>query len=189
MQQDGLHGDGAQVSRQSHPGSWLQEYISSPDGKANRDSLVQATKAQFPQYWEELLGIAEGSGIPEDLVHLHPVTKEAHTACQLNLTRLMPWQIVVLNLRQELSILADAGNDTAGADDCSDVMLKFSDGDKYVALLGHNEDNTVDTVNTTYFVQAKLVRNMPSAHSGSMSAIACALFQHSVQSGWYDSCR
>ncbi len=69
-------------------------------------------------------------------------------------------QIVFLNLRQEVNILAASGNDTAGADDCSDVMLASTKtSGRGTALLGHNEDNTHDTVNTTYFVQAKLVRH------------------------------
>ena len=62
-------------------------------------------------------------------------------------------QIVLLNFRQELSILAANGSDTDGADDCSDVMLH----EPKTAFLGHNEDNTADNVGTTYFVQAKLV--------------------------------
>jgi len=73
-------------------------------------------------------------------------------------------QIIMLNLRQEVAILAASGNDTAGTDDCSDVMLSSSKpGQDVTALLGHNEDNTQDTVNTTYFVQAKLVG--PSVYS------------------------
>lgn len=54
-------------------------------------------------------------------------------------------------------VLADEGNNKNGADDCSDVMVSL-EGDSRTAFLGHNEDNTADTVNTTYFVQAKLVR-------------------------------
>ena len=64
-------------------------------------------------------------------------------------------QIVLLNFRQELSILAEAKGRKSGVDDCSDVMVKK--GDPSSAFLGHNEDNTYDTVNTSYFVQATLV--------------------------------
>ena len=66
---------------------------------------------------------------------------------------IMLLQIVLLNFRQELSILAANGSNTDGADDCSDVMLH----NPKTAFLGHNEDNTADNVGTTYFVQAKLV--------------------------------
>ena len=66
-------------------------------------------------------------------------------------------QIILLNFRQELSILAEAKGEKSGVDDCSDVMVK--DGDPSLSFLGHNEDNTFDTVNTSYFVQATLVRH------------------------------
>ena len=61
----------------------------------------------------------------------------------------------MLNFRQELSILADAGQKSKGVDDCSDLMLDL--GGSKMAFLGHNEDNSYDTVNTSYFVQATLV--------------------------------
>ncbi len=64
-------------------------------------------------------------------------------------------QIILLNFRQELSILAEAEGKKTEVDDCSDVMVKA--GEPSLAFLGHNEDNTHDTVNTSYFVQATLV--------------------------------
>lgn len=77
-------------------------------------------------------------------------------------------QIILLNFRQELSILAEAGGKKSGVDDCSDVMVK--EGDPSLAFLGHNEDNTHDTVNTSYFVQATIVS--PSAD------FSCCLLHH-----------
>lgn len=78
-------------------------------------------------------------------------------------------QIILLNFRQELAILADDGHNNRGADDCSDVMIRFGETSDLTAYLGHNEDNSADTVNTTYFVQAKLVR-LPCI---STSTLAC----------------
>ena len=82
---------------------------------------------------------------------------------------------MLLNFRQEVSTLL-AGNDSSIADDCSDVLLRLpgnGNGDD-LAFLGHNEDNTLDTVNTTYFVQAKLVM----FHTGS-----CAMVERAVRRG------
>lgn len=87
-----------------------------------------------------------------------------------------PVQIIILNFRQELSILAQgAGSELPSskqppsADDCSDLMVKSSSTNS--AFLGHNEDNTLDTKNTTYFVQAFLVCPMSLPSSTALSCV------------------
>lgn len=70
-------------------------------------------------------------------------------------------QIILLNFRQELSILAETSSGKTGVDDCSDVMVQQNLTGK--AFLGHNEDNTIDTRNTSYFVQATLVSLLAKA--------------------------
>lgn len=68
----------------------------------------------------------------------------------------LPWlQVILLNFRQELSILAASRSESKGVEDCSDLMVNSDLTGK--AFLGHNEDNSFDTVNTSYFVQATLV--------------------------------
>lgn len=104
-------------------------FTSTEEGDSAYNSLVNVSALRYPQYWEEIKGIIEGSEIPAKL-------------------------IILLNFRQELSILAEAGGKKSGVDDCSDVMVK--EGDPSLAFLGHNEDNTHDTVNTSYFVQATI---------------------------------
>lgn len=49
-------------------------------------------------------------------------------------------------------------------DDCSDVMLHYDKDTarQPIGLLGHNEDNSKDTVGTSYFVFAGLVRFLAS---------------------------
>ena len=46
----------------------MQEFIATPEGRSANASLVKATARKFPQYWEELEGIIEGSGVPRELV-------------------------------------------------------------------------------------------------------------------------
>lgn len=59
-----------------------------------------------------------------------------------------------------MSILAEEehGNMTS-VEDCTDVMLQYDsqDGASPNILLGHNEDNSKDTVETSYFVFASVV--------------------------------
>lgn len=180
--------------------SALQAFTSTEEGDAAYKSLVNASATRYPQYWEEIEGIIEGSEIPGKLVStcfsfkskcLHSKERwrdklqlswqDALTQVRAHLTArvqgykkrelwefhlllLSRWrfvracmmvQINLLNFRQELSILAEASGKKTGVDDCSDVMVKA--GDPSLAFLGHNEDNTHDTVNTSYFVQATLV--------------------------------
>ena len=63
-----------------------------------------------------------------------------------------------------MSILAEEehGNMTS-VEDCTDVMLQYDgrDGSSPNILLGHNEDNSKDTVETSYFVFASVVGPEP----------------------------
>ena len=48
--------------------SLLQAYTKSEEGKAAVAQLVNTSADAYPQYWQELEGIAEGSGLPKELV-------------------------------------------------------------------------------------------------------------------------
>ncbi len=61
----------------------LQTYIRSTEGKAAVASIEAASKKQYPQYWEELEGIVDGSGIPRELV-----SQSLHTGVQNRVLRL-----------------------------------------------------------------------------------------------------
>lgn len=62
-------------------------------------------------------------------------------------------QVLLLNLRQELSTAAGLGNIVP---DCSDQLLHSAL--RGPALLGHNEDNSGDLLNASYFIQTEVVR-------------------------------
>ncbi len=65
-------------------------------------------------------------------------------------------QILLLNLRQELSTAAGLA---AGSPDCSDQLLNSAAGGP--VLLGHNEDNSGDLLNASYFIHGDMVRVLP----------------------------
>lgn len=57
----------------------LQAYLGTPEGKLAFQQLVNASATSYPQYWAELEGIVEGSGIPRELVCL-PSARSRHTS-------------------------------------------------------------------------------------------------------------
>ncbi|KAE8671590.1 hypothetical protein F3Y22_tig00111942pilonHSYRG00103 [Hibiscus syriacus] len=93
-------------------------------------ALSETNQNKFPRYWDELLGTAEGSGVPI-------------------------LQIILVNLRKEILpfISKAAMNSNADtADDCSDILIV---GDS-MAIAAHNEDANVALVGHTYLIKGKL---------------------------------
>ncbi|XP_078431661.1 uncharacterized protein LOC144703361 [Wolffia australiana] len=90
-------------------------------------SISSANKRQFPRYWEEMEGTAEGSGVST-------------------------LELLLLNFRKEIMPFVAASPTDICNDDCSDVLLASPD----VALVAHNEDANVALVGHTYLVKAKL---------------------------------
>lgn len=52
----------------------LPAYFNTTDGKELYDSLTQEAMMSFPQYVEEIQGLADGAGLPFDKVTLLPTT-------------------------------------------------------------------------------------------------------------------
>ncbi|XP_073000364.1 uncharacterized protein [Typha latifolia] len=92
-------------------------------------ALQTANSQRYPKYWDELLGTAQGSGVP----FLH---------------------IMLLNFRKEILpfILKVGVPEEVIDDDCSDVLV-VNDS---MAIAAHNEDANVALVGHTYLVRAKL---------------------------------
>ena len=63
--------------------------------------------------------------------------------------------MLLLNFREELAIAARQAGAMNLGEHCTDSMLRRPAVGQ--ALVGHNEDGTMDSVNNTYFVQASLV--------------------------------
>ncbi|XP_071702319.1 uncharacterized protein [Rutidosis leptorrhynchoides] len=94
------------------------------------NSLTHNNSTKFPDHWNELRGIAHGSGVP----FLH---------------------IMILNFRKEILPFipkSEIVEDKETIDDCSDILV-VSDT---MAVAAHNEDANVALVGHTYLIKAKL---------------------------------
>ncbi|KAI4302922.1 hypothetical protein MLD38_038613 [Melastoma candidum] len=103
-----------------------------PQSKPLIESLSNNNRKEFPLYWEELVGTAEGSGVP----FLH---------------------IMLINFRKEIlpfipekKRAADAVNDNDI--ECSDILV-VSDS---MAFVAHNEDANIALLGHTYLIKATL---------------------------------
>ncbi|KAH8513320.1 hypothetical protein H0E87_006562 [Populus deltoides] len=111
----------------------LLPFAKTPESQALIKALTINNQKKFPKYWDELLGTAEGSGVP----------------------------MILINFRKEIlpflpkSTAANSNADTSlynTPDDCSDVLV-VSDS---MAIAAHNEDANVALVGHTYIIKATL---------------------------------
>uniref|UniRef100_A0A5B7BL41 Peptidase C45 hydrolase domain-containing protein n=1 Tax=Davidia involucrata TaxID=16924 RepID=A0A5B7BL41_DAVIN len=113
----------------------LLPFARTPKSKPLIESLSDANRKKFPRFWDELLGTADGSGIPI-----------------LNL--------ILLNFRKEIIPFLPKtpinSNGDATDDDCSDVLV-VSDS---MAIAAHNEDANVALVGHTYLIRATLLNGL-----------------------------
>ncbi|KAK3005228.1 hypothetical protein RJ639_016989 [Escallonia herrerae] len=108
----------------------LLPFVRSPQSQPLIKALSDTNRKKFPRYWAELVGIAEGSGVP--LLH-----------------------IILLNFRKEIlpfvpKTSTKPSEDTI--DDCSDILV-VSDS---MAFAAHNEDANVALVGHTYLIKGTL---------------------------------
>ncbi|KAF9685889.1 hypothetical protein SADUNF_Sadunf03G0101500 [Salix dunnii] len=120
----------------------LLPFAKTPESQALIKALTINNQKKFPKYWDELLGTAEGSGVP--VLHV-----------------LIIIQMILINFRKEILPFlpkSTAGNSNADTslcnapDDCSDVLV-VSDT---MAIAAHNEDANVALVGHTYIIKATL---------------------------------
>ncbi|GLT48151.1 hypothetical protein SLA2020_217920 [Shorea laevis] len=108
----------------------LLPFAGTPQAQQLIKALSQTNQNKFSRYWDELLGTAEGSGVP----FLH---------------------IILINFRKEILpfIPKTVGDTNVDApDDCSDVIVVKES----MALAAHNEDANVALVGHTYLIKRKL---------------------------------
>ncbi|KAF5824275.1 putative peptidase C45 [Helianthus annuus] len=108
----------------------LLPFAQSPQACSLLQSLSVNNETKFPDYWNEMRGIAHGSGVP----FLH---------------------IMLLNFRKEILPFVpkmEKVEDEETIDDCSDVLV-VSDT---MAVAVHNEDANVALVGHTYLIKATL---------------------------------
>ncbi|XP_040376902.1 uncharacterized protein LOC102699290 isoform X3 [Oryza brachyantha] len=107
----------------------LLPFAATAPGRPLVDALRDANRARYPRYWDELVGTADGSGVP--LLH-----------------------VILVNFRKEILPFItneDHHHDEEEADDdCSDVLLVSES----TAIAGHNEDANVALLGHTYVVKA-----------------------------------
>ncbi|GJP48538.1 hypothetical protein CLOM_g7827 [Closterium sp. NIES-68] len=143
-----LHDDMVPFARTGE-GAWLLEMFS------------ESNKALYPEYWEELRGMAAGSCVPFDELLLLNLRKEFGPflpSLNGHATSDTPATSAVL---PELALSATGVKAAGGAatsdralqygmasDDCSDVLLLTDD----VAAVGHNEDADYSIVDNTFLV-------------------------------------
>jgi len=101
-------------------------------------ALQAANRERYPRYWDELVGTADGSGVP--LLH-----------------------VILLNFRKEILPFIPKEGDGHGREeepdgDCSDVLI-VSDS---TAIAAHNEDGNVALLGHTYLVRATLPDGLSS---------------------------
>ncbi|KAK9698507.1 hypothetical protein RND81_08G109600 [Saponaria officinalis] len=109
----------------------LRPFAETKLGSPLMKELTRNNRDKFPRYWDELIGVAEGSGAPVLDIMLINFRKE-----------IMPF----LSKENDVNIPEDA--DTP--DDCSDVLV-VKDG---MAIAAHNEDANVALVGHTYLIKA-----------------------------------
>ncbi|KAL4651499.1 hypothetical protein ACB092_01G163900 [Castanea dentata] len=108
----------------------LLPFAQTPQAQPLLKALTDNNKKNFPSCWDELIGTAEGSGVPV----LH---------------------IILINFRKEIVPFLPKNKLISNADcpdDCSDVLI-VSDS---MAMVAHNEDANVALVGHTYLIKGML---------------------------------
>ncbi|MBA0657153.1 hypothetical protein Goklo_009461 [Gossypium klotzschianum] len=109
----------------------LLPFARTPHAQPLLKALSETNQKKFPRYWAELLGTADGSGVPVLDV------------------------IILVNFRKEILPFISKTTMNSNADttdDCSDVLIV---GDS-MAVAAHNEDANVALVGHTYLIKGKL---------------------------------
>ncbi|XP_010676367.1 uncharacterized protein LOC104892210 isoform X2 [Beta vulgaris subsp. vulgaris] len=110
----------------------LRPFAKTDLAKSLIDSLSNNNRNKFARYWDELIGIAEGSGIPL-------------------------LDIILINFRKEILAFMPKKEGASTPvedtpDDCSDVLVVSNS----IAIAAHNEDANVALVGHTYLIRATL---------------------------------
>ncbi|XP_021911556.1 uncharacterized protein LOC110825417 isoform X2 [Carica papaya] len=109
----------------------LLPFSHSPHAQSLIQALSENNRKKFPRYWDELIGTAEGSGVP--VLHL-----------------------ILVNFRKEILPFITKASRTKDTDDtsedCSDVLV-VSDS---MAIAAHNEDANEALAGHTYLIRGIL---------------------------------
>ncbi|KAH7513805.1 hypothetical protein FEM48_Zijuj11G0024800 [Ziziphus jujuba var. spinosa] len=121
-------------------------------------ALCSNNQNKFPKYWEELVGIAEGSGVPV-------------------------LDIILINFRKEILPFLPKTELTTPvedpSDDCSDVLAVSES----MAVATHNEDANVALVGHTYLIKGTLSNGLTYiayTYAGELPSCAFAFNNHGL---------
>ncbi|XP_024173490.1 uncharacterized protein LOC112179327 [Rosa chinensis] len=135
----------------------LLPFAQTPESQPLIQSLTENHRSKFPRYWDELVGTAEGSGVPV-------------------------LEIMMINFRKEIlpflpKTVMNCKIDTP--DDCSDVLVA-SDS---MAIVAHNEDANVALVGHTYLVKGTLsngISFIAYTYAGELPSCAFGINSHGL---------
>ncbi|XP_030454126.2 uncharacterized protein LOC115675546 isoform X2 [Syzygium oleosum] len=109
----------------------LLPWARAPESRPLLEALCENNRSKFPRYWEELVGTAEGGGVPV-------------------------LDIVLINFRKEILPFIpekeSKSHPPEKAIECSDVLVVG----KSMAVAAHNEDANVALVGHTYIIKGTL---------------------------------
>jgi len=117
----------------------LIPFYNTPQGKRLFNQFVKINQEAYPNYFDEMRGYADGSGVPLYKIWLMNLENELADLAPSNLTK-----------RRKI--------DMSFFEHCSDLHILNSQN----ALLGHNEDNDPDIKPFGYFVEYHIQQNSSS---------------------------
>ena len=133
----------------SHP-SFLPvlTYAASPSGSSLVSSFLSIASNHFPQYVDELRGVASGSALPFDAIFTLAVQRELFQ-CVFPPEKLYP----------KLFAAADEDEEAEDLGNCTDVLVS-SPGTGFPLVLGHNEDGGPDEEGNCYLLSATIFSSL-----------------------------
>ncbi|KAJ4832347.1 hypothetical protein Tsubulata_002134 [Turnera subulata] len=135
----------------------LRPFAQNPESQPLIKALKVNNQKKFPRYWDELLGTAEGSGVPV-------------------------LDVILINFRKEiLPFLPKTARNSAAdnSEDCSDVLVV----NDTLAIAVHNEDANVALVGHTYLIKATLPNGQSFVgytYAGELPSCAFGLSTHGL---------
>ncbi|CAF1370272.1 unnamed protein product [Rotaria sp. Silwood1] len=114
-------------------------FVRTIDGLKLHQGFIEIIRKTFPWYWDEILGLADGSEIPLEQLLVLNFENETQTAYRL-------YEAEQMNHQQE--------DEESGAKGCSTVLINRLDTN--TLSLVHNEDNTAGLYDTGYLIEADI---------------------------------
>ncbi|XP_062074483.1 uncharacterized protein LOC133778540 [Humulus lupulus] len=138
----------------------LRPFAQSSQSQPLIQALSSNNQKRFPRYWDELVGLAEGSGVAA-------------------------LDIILINFRKEIlpflpkTELSNVPTVDDVSDDCSDVIV-ISDS---MAIVAHNEDANIALIDRTYLIKGSLSNGLSFlayTYAGELPSCAFGVNSHGL---------